>query len=145
MHPGSLVPLLGTLLLAGVSGCVPRPESASIALSCTGTAATDDTVVEDLCNALEMELRAREPSRAFHRASPGAAKIGATRHLILEVVRTDPALWEARLLLEVAGPEDGAVLEAGPFVRIASMDAPFGPGAYRRFARGILKVGEPSF
>ena len=145
MHRRLLTPLLGAFLALGTGGCVPKESAAPIMLSCTGAAATDETVVATLCDALAAEIAERVAERALRRASPKGPRPPGTWDGVLEVVRTEPDFWEGRLTWEVAGAQGGAGRTVGPLVQISSMDAPLGSGAYRRFARGILKVSQPAF
>ena len=116
-----------------------------IVLSCTGAAATDETVVAAICDALATELAARIPERPLRRSSPNEPRTPGAWAGVLEVVRTESDVWEGRLTWEVVGQESGAGRTMGPLVRISSMDAPLGSRAYRHFARDILEVSQPAF
>ena len=135
----ALLPLLGVFLMAVAEACMAQPDAAPILLSCTGTGATDKAIVGALCDALAGEIRARAPARPLRRPPPDEPRPAGTWLGVLEVVRTEPAIWEGRLLWEVAGDE-GTGRTVGPFVQTSSVDAPLGAGAYRDFARGIMKA-----
>ena len=121
-----------------------QPAAAPIVLSCTGTGATDQVIVEALCNALADEIRARVPARPLRRPAPGEPHPAGTWRGLLEVVRTEPAAWEGRLVWEVVGDE-GTGRTAGPVVVVSSVDARLSAGAYPLFARGILRASRPRF
>ena len=122
-----------------------KPSAAPILLSCTGAGATDETVVDALCDALAAEIAARVPERPLLRSSRNEVHPPGTWDGVLEVVRTRTDFWEGRLIWRVVGQESNAKRKVGPFVQTSSMDAPLGSRAYRRFARGILKVSRPLF
>ena len=139
-----LLPLLAALVVSGTQACMAQPAAAPIVLSCTGAGATDKAIVGALCDALADEIRARAPARALRRPTPDEPRPAGTWHGVLEVVRTEPAIWEGRLVWEVIGDE-GTGRTAGPVVEVSSADARLGAGAYRDFARGILKASRPGF
>ena len=139
-----LLPLLAALAVAGTQVCMAQPDAAPILLSCTGTGTTDEAIVGVLCNALAREIRARVPARPLLRPAPDEPRPAGAWDGVLEVVRTDPAIWEGRLLWAVTG-DHGAERTVGPFVQVSSVDAPLGAGADRDFARGILKASRPDF
>ena len=140
----AILPLLAAFALSGAQAGAAPPSAAPILLSCTGAGGTDKAVVVALCDALAAEMRARAPDRSLRRPGPGEPRPAGAWHGVLEVVRTEPSLWEGRLVWEVIGDE-GAGRAAGPFVQTSSVDAPLGAGAYRAFARGIVKTSWPTF
>ena len=139
------VVLLGALLLAATGACRSKPSAAPILLSCTGADATEEVVVDAICDALAAEIAARAPERPLYRSPHDDARSPGAWEGVLEVVRTRTNVWEGRLRWRVIGEEADAGRKAGPFVKITSIDAPLGSGAYRRFARGVLKAGQAKF
>ena len=140
-----LTPVLGALLVAGTGACMPGPSATPIMLSCTGCAVTDEPIVAAICDAIATEIAARIPERPLRRSSPNEPRVPGTWHVLLEVARTESYVWEGRLIWEVVGQESKAGRTVGPVVQISSVDAPLGPGAYRHFARDIVKVSQPTF
>ena len=143
-RPRVLSTLLAALVASGTQVCMAEPAAAPIVLSCTGTGATDKVIIEALCNALADEIRARVPARPLRRPAPDGPHPAGTWRGVLEVMRTEPAAWEGRLVWEVVGDE-GTGRTAGPVVVVSSVDAPLSAGAYRFFARGILRASRPRF
>ena len=137
-------PLLTAFALLGTHACTAQSAAAPILLSCAGAGGTDKAIVGALCDALEAEMHARAPDRPLRRLGPDEPGPAGAWRGVLEVVRTEPSIWEGRLLWEVIGDE-GAGRTAGPFVQTSSVDAPLGAGAYRDFARGIVKTSWPKF
>ena len=107
----------------------------------TGAGGTDGAVVEAICDALAVELTTLAPHRIVRRASGGDSSAFGVWEGVLEVVRTERSVWEARLNWGFVGSEGSG--SVGPFVRIVSSDAALGSRAYRHLARSILKVSPP--
>lgn len=138
MHPAATLPCCFVFLVVLAAGCATKSDQAPVVLRCTGAAGTDEAVVEALCDALSTELATRAPDQKVRRAAPGVRSAPGIREGMLEVVRTDRSVWEARLTWTSADTKDDEAV--GPFVQIVSMDAPLGLSAYRHFARSILEV-----
>ena len=129
-------------LVALTAGCAAKPDQAPMVLRCAGSAGTDESVVEAICDALAAELADLAPHRIVRRASGDDSSAFGVWEGVLEVVRTERSVWEARLAWGLVGSEGSG--SVGPFVQIVSSDAALGSRAYRHFARSILKVSQPA-
>ena len=74
-------------------------------LHCTGAGGTDGAVVDAICDALTVELANLAPHRIVRRASGGISSAFGVWEGVLEVVRTERSVWEARLNWGLVGSE----------------------------------------
>ena len=118
-----------------------QAQTAGFSVSCFGEAGTRDAVIAGLCDTLKAELSERVSESQGLRQAQSSDADARTQTVVLQVTRTEDHLWQAHLVRETDQPEP----LTGPAVELTGMDKTLGPGDYRQFIQGLLKVSNFTF